>query len=328
MKSLLLRSALSVAAAILTFGAVMYALTRAADDVPATVSGDATLPTIEANGYTFHGELLGSPGAPVIIVLHGGPGSDHTGLRPLEALADEYQIVFFDQRGAGLSPRVEASEISLEIYLQDLDALVDIYGQGKRVHVIGLSWGGEFATIYTARFPEKVEKLVLMEPGALTAELDAIGPERNLSLSHAWMFIWAAFETLHIELPDSHADEDHVFKHIGTNTNLDYFCDRRIPPGYPGVRTGMLANQIVMQDAHALNAEDGGFDMTVGIESFPRKTLFIAGECDQLLGPDIQRRQMELFPNAELVVLPDAGHEIFSDDPARAIDVVRRFLAE
>ena len=328
MKSLLQRAFFGFLAATVAFGLVMYVLTRGAEDVPATVSGNPALPTIEANGYRFHGEVLGSPSDPTIIVLHGGPGADHTGLRPLEPLADEYQLVFFDQRGAGLSPRVEAPEISLDIYLKDLDALVDKYGQGQRVHLIGLSWGGEFATIYTARFPDKVEKLALMEPGALTAELDAIGPERSLSVSHAWLFLWSAFETLHIDLPDSHADEDHVFKHIGTNTNLNYFCDRSIPPDYPGVRTGMLANRIVMQDAHNLNAEDGGFDMTVGIENFPRKVLFIAGECDQLLGAEMQRQQMELFPRAELVVLPDAGHEIFGSDPAQAVEVLRRYLAQ
>ncbi len=327
MKSFVLRSVFGLFAAVIMFGLVMFVLTRGADPVPATVSDNPALPAIEANGYRFHGEVLGSSENPTIIILHGGPGSDHTGLRPLEPLADEYQLVFFDQRGAGLSPRVEAEDISLDIYIDDLNALVDQYGAGQRVHVIGLSWGGEFATIYAARFPDKVEKLVLMEPGALTAELAAVGPERSLSARHAWLFVWAAFETFQMELPDAHADEDHVFKQIGTNTNLDYFCDRQIPPGYPGVRTGMLANRIVMQEAHNLNAEDGGFDMTVGIENFPREVLFIAGECDRLLGPEMQRQQMELFPNAELVVLPNVGHEIFGSDASQAIEVLRRFLA-
>jgi proline iminopeptidase len=328
MKSILLRTALGLIAVLLVFVSAMYVATRGPHIVPATVSDDPSLPTIEANGYRFHGEVLGSPENPTVILLHGGPGSGQTSLRPLEPLSDAYQLVFFDQRGAGLSPRVDASDISLDIYLRDLDALVDKYGQGQPVHLIGISWGGEFATLYTARFPDKVSKLALLASGALTAELAAIGPERSLSIRHLWMFIWSSFETLHLEAPDTHGDEDHVFRHVGKNTNLGYFCDEEIPPNYPGARIGMVANRVIMQDLHLVNAEDGGFDLTVGIEDFPKKVLFMAGECDQLLGPDMQRRQMELFPKTELVVLPDAGHEIFGKDPSQAIKVLRRYFAE
>src|SRR5262245_60802661 len=72
--------------------------------VPRTVTEDPTLSQIEINGAHLHAEAFGDPNAPTVIVLHGGPGSDYRCLLPLQALAgDGYRVVFWDQRGAGLS---------------------------------------------------------------------------------------------------------------------------------------------------------------------------------------------------------------------------------
>src|SRR5688572_29141984 len=74
--------------------------------VPKTVVDDPTLPAIAINGTRLHSEAFGEPTDPIIVVLHGGPGSDYRGLLPLRALAEDgYRVVFWDQRGAGLSQR-------------------------------------------------------------------------------------------------------------------------------------------------------------------------------------------------------------------------------
>src|SRR3990167_8634860 len=106
-----------------------------------TVERDASLPRITLQGYVFHAESFGSPGKPVVIVLHGGPGADYRYMLPLKALADDYQVVFYDQRGTGLSPRVPAESITLQSFLTDLDAFVDAFGKGRPVHLVGHSWG-------------------------------------------------------------------------------------------------------------------------------------------------------------------------------------------
>src|SRR5580765_7283461 len=74
--------------------------------IPKTVAEDPSLPAIDLAGTRFHAEAFGDANAPVLLVLHGGPGSDYRNLLPLQALADDgYRVVFWDQRGAGLSAR-------------------------------------------------------------------------------------------------------------------------------------------------------------------------------------------------------------------------------
>src|SRR5690242_445823 len=82
--------------------------------VPKTVAEDPSLPAIDVAGTRFHAEAFGDPNAPVILVLHGGPGSDYRCLLPLKALADDgYRVAFWDQRGTGLSTRHDPSTIDL-----------------------------------------------------------------------------------------------------------------------------------------------------------------------------------------------------------------------
>ena len=52
----------------------------------------------------------------------------------MQALSDEYYVVFFDQRGSGLSPRVDQEEITLESAIADLDAIVEYFDQGEKVN--------------------------------------------------------------------------------------------------------------------------------------------------------------------------------------------------
>src|SRR5688572_21844331 len=56
--------------------------------VPKTVQEDPALPRIEVNGTLLHAEMYGDPGAPAVVVLHGGPGGDYRHMLGLKALAD------------------------------------------------------------------------------------------------------------------------------------------------------------------------------------------------------------------------------------------------
>ena len=57
--------------------------------VPATVEDDPALPRIEVNGTILHAEAFGDPRAPMIVVLHGGPGGDYRAFLPYRVLADD-----------------------------------------------------------------------------------------------------------------------------------------------------------------------------------------------------------------------------------------------
>ncbi|HXI19537.1 MAG TPA: alpha/beta fold hydrolase, partial [Gemmatimonadales bacterium] len=130
--------------------------------VPRTVAEDPSLPAIEMNGARFHMETIGNPSNPVIVFLHGGPGGDYRSMLRLAgrfggySLADEYFLVYWDQRGAGLSERRNRGELTNAQYLADLDSLIARYAPGRPVYLIGESWGGMFATAYINTHPQRV----------------------------------------------------------------------------------------------------------------------------------------------------------------------------
>ncbi len=99
---------------------------------------------------------------PVLVLLHGGPGSSGTSLfRSFNAaLEDAYTVVYWDQRGAGRSYKrsIPAASMTVERFVADLDELVDRllarFGKTK-VAICGHSWGSALGVLYASRFPAK-----------------------------------------------------------------------------------------------------------------------------------------------------------------------------
>jgi pimeloyl-ACP methyl ester carboxylesterase len=55
--------------------------------------------------------------------------------------------------------------------------------------------------------------------------------------------------------------------------------------------------------------------------------LFLAGACDVLVGPEFQEYQMSLFNEAEIIIIEDTGHFMFSEKPKESVKEVRGFLS-
>jgi len=132
--------------------ALVYLLTAGAY-VAKTVAQNPTLPHVTINNITFHAESFGDPNDPVVIVLRGGPGDDYKSLLSLKELSDEYFVVFYDQRGTGLSPRVGAEELTFDLTVSDLDLIVDHFSQGRKVNLAGHSFGAMVASPYIGLKP-------------------------------------------------------------------------------------------------------------------------------------------------------------------------------
>jgi len=100
---------------------------------------------------------------PLLVILHGGPGSSETALfRAFNPeLEDHFTVVYWDQRGAGRSYRrsLDPAALTVERFVADLDALVDHlrarFGH-RNVVLLGHSWGSVLGVLYAQRHPEKV----------------------------------------------------------------------------------------------------------------------------------------------------------------------------
>jgi proline iminopeptidase len=328
------------AALLICFG-VLYFINSGNYTVPETTAMNKNLPSLEFDGYLFHSEAFGLTNEQTIIILHGGPGNDYRSLLPLEALSDNYQVVFYDQRGTGLSPRVEDEEITLDIYLNDLDHFVEYYGKGNKVALLGHSWGAMLATAYTGLYPDKVDKLVLVEPGFLTPEMASIYMEKTnrmqpekITFEFIAHVITVFFESLHINGPDTEARRDFFMSGLSLGKELEghplagYFKDGKMSNGSLEFwRAGAMVPSIFFRDAMD---EDGNFTISFinGIESYNNKVLFLAGEFNIIIGEEHQRKQMKYFPNSEIAVIADAGHTMIGEKPRETVRVIREYLKD
>jgi len=312
---------------------LFYVLTMGEYPVPETAVQDPSIPHITIDGVTYHAETFGNSSNPVVIAIHGGPGADYRSILSLQTLSDQYFVVFFDQRGAGLSPRVSPEEITLASALADLDSIVDYYSDGEKVNIVGHSWGAMLASAYLGQHPEKVDHAVLAEPGFLTSEFAekwAEATKLRFSTGIIYHLLKTKFEALHVNGPDDHAADDYFAHQMNLyqgsdHPQADYYCEGDVPDKEGSWRFGTQASDAIYQQA--LDA-DGNFDINLiaGVQNFSNRVLFITGECQRVIGVEWQKQQMAFFPNTELAVVPDAGHEMFSENPEASLAAVREYL--
>jgi proline iminopeptidase len=298
--------------------------------VPATVMEDQTLPAIEVNGSRFHAQTFGDLAKPVIIFLHGGPGADYRGLLPLASrqngysLADDYFLVFWDQRGSGLSQRFGKSKLNIDTYDADLDAVIDKYSPTRKVFLVGQSWGGMYASEYIGKHPERVAGAVLLEPGPLNAAyFDRVKDGvRKLDLFAEWLndYAWSS----QFISADGHARMDYEML-LGLKGSQPRFHDREDVDPEPVWRLGAAANRYLMESG--MNSKGvADYDFTANLSRFTTPVLFVAGGLSEVLGESLQRAQVKEYPSASLVVIPGEGHDVHWTQPAKVVSLIRDYL--
>lgn len=323
----------------LALGAVLcIATSGACIELPRTVAHDSALPVIRAADYGFHGQRFGDPQNPPLIVIHGGPGADHAHLLSLRALADRYHVLFYDQRGTGLSPREAAADqdYSIKQYVADLQAIAALHGGGRPVRVIGHSWGGMLAIAWAARHPEMASHIVAAEPGALRPESwRAFARELNAGPS-AWQILQALplfAGKLFVREVDGHESDDYLlngFLELGSS-GPPYFCEGQALPDDAIRRAGMASFQKTVAPVLE-DPERWSYDFTEGLDVFELaggQLLLLSGDCS-FIGYEWQERfHMPYLPGGtEHVRLSGASHYMFTRESelGEAIASVRKFL--
>jgi proline iminopeptidase len=113
---------------------------------------------------------VGSGGIPLLL-LHGGPGAGHDYLEPLEMLAADRQVVFYDQLGCGRSDRPDNSALwRIERFVTEVAQLRRALGL-SHIHLLGHSWGGWLAIEYLLSQPAGVVSVVLASTSASLPEV-------------------------------------------------------------------------------------------------------------------------------------------------------------
>ncbi|MGR3659696.1 MAG: alpha/beta fold hydrolase [Paracoccaceae bacterium] len=319
-----------VIGALIIAAASLFLATSGQYPVVATVVNDASLPQIEINGVRLHAETYGDPTNPVIIVLHGGPGGDYRSQLGAKSLADTNFVVFYDQRGAGLSERIPAEQLTVPTYMAELDAVIEKYSPDRPVTLLGHSWGAMLATAYLGKTPEKVARAVLLEPGFFTGEeaqdwmteakpyMSGLGFYKKATV--------AAFQSLHVSGPDASASQDYMMSEIihefTNHPENPYHCSGEEFDALAW-RFGATASQTA--------GKTGAAEIELiaqGAKSYTGPVLLLASACNDWLGEDAQRIHQGFFQQAELRVVPNSGHDMIWDNPDETLPLIRAFLVK
>ncbi|MEM8624260.1 MAG: alpha/beta hydrolase, partial [Pseudomonadota bacterium] len=129
-----------------------------------SVNGARLYFDVDGEGLTPDGAAMREK--PTVVMVHGGPGADHSVSKPLFGqLTDIAQVVFYDHRGNGRSSGDDPKEWTLAQWGDDLRGLCDALGIERPI-VIGTSFGGFVSLAYATRHPDHAAGLVLISTAA------------------------------------------------------------------------------------------------------------------------------------------------------------------
>ncbi len=278
------------------------------------------------DGHEIYYEQSGSPDGKPVVFLHGGPGGG-TGPKQRRFFDPaRYRIVLFDQRGCGSSKPHASIEANTTWHLvADIEALRESLGI-ERWQVFGGSWGSTLALAYAQKHPERVTELVLRgifllrrrellwfyQEGAsrlfpdLWEDFIAPIPEAERSdmmaayharLTHADPAVrnpaaraWSVWEaaTSHLYISQSHVENSagEEFSLAFSRIECHYF-----------VNGGFLRNeQQLIEDIDR-------------VRHIP--TVIVQGRYDVVCPVETAWELHRAFPEADLRIVPDAGHSAF-----------------
>lgn len=289
----------------------------------AAAAGFAEPPTSEGlrsvNGTELWVKRLGA-GEPIVVV-HGGPLLEHGYLLPyLEPLADDYELVFFDQRLSGRSaPEVEESTVKLATFAEDIEALRVELGLGP-IHLLAHSWGGLLAMRYALDHGEHLRSLILLDSMAASAKLWR--EEENLLAEKVTEEDRARRQAI-LASEDFAAGRPAAIEKL---LRLSYAAQFHDPSKADGLPLYVPEDYVARSRRFAaLRPDLESFDFHVRLAGLevPALVLYGASEPGAALGGAALHAAL---PNSEWVLIPDAGHFPFVEQRDAFLAAVRKFL--
>jgi proline iminopeptidase len=274
----------------------------------------------------------GPEDAPRLLMLHGGPGASHDYMLPqMLALADEYRLIFYDQRGGGRSKSDDRSPITWKTHVIDLAALVRELSL-EPLTLVGYSWGGLLALLYsiaaaggfrdegivlTASAPAPAPvRMVLICPAPATAVFRAQFSEE---LARRQRAPWIAEERAAIAASGVRARDPAAYaKRIFELGVAGYFAD-------PARACELTPFRVVARVQQSVWESLAGYDITDKLALVEAPTLVLHGAHDAIpLGSS--EMIASALPASELVVLDESAHVPYVEGQDAFFAAVRDFL--
>jgi len=257
-----------------------------------------------------------------LVLMHGGPGLDHTSLLALQPLADQFTLIFYDHRCNGHSEGAEVTSMTMENLTADADALRQTLGFDKWA-VIGHSFGGMVALEYALRYPQSLSYLVLMNTGGDQWWVNQNAPEILAKRGYSAATVQAARRFYNGQLTPGEFLRTSM-KFIGAYFYRNFLLEMAHEVFSGGPRPKMRPEPLIFGYSQLLP----GWTVMNRLGEIKVPTLVMAGRYDFLFPPEHQAILADRLPNAELVLIERAGHNPQMERTAEVIQAVKSFIAE
>ena len=263
---------------------------------------------IQTGAFTtnYHDRGDGDP----LFLIHGsGPGvTAWTNWRlVIPALAEQHRVIAPDMAGFGYTERVEGYEYTMENWVQHAIDLMDALDI-KKTHLVGNSFGGALAIALAIRYPQRVERLILMGAAGVPFEL-------TRGLDEVWGYEPSVENMRH--MMDLFAYD----RSLVTDELAQLRYEASIQPGFQETFSQMFpAPRQRSVDALASDLED--------IKNIPHETLILHGREDVIVPHITSTTLFGLIPNSQLHMFGCCGHWTQIEHNARFIELVKDFLEE
>jgi proline iminopeptidase len=286
------------------------------------------VPPPRESGYTkttsvpLYWAVYGPVSQDRLLVLHGGPGAHHDYLLPqMLALANDWELVFYDQRGGGKSKTDDRTPITWQTQVEDLDRVVVELELGSPT-ILGYSWGGLLAMLYAieaaaGRTRSHPRRLALIDPAPITRRFRETFESEFSRRQSSLEIVRLREELASSGLREKDAD---TYRHRMFELSVaGYFADPRAAHDLTPFRVTGRVQASVWESLNDYDLTAAGLLNSVSVP-----TLVVHGRQDPIPLASSEAAAQAL--HAQLVVLEHSGHVPYVEQPAALFSAIRAFL--
>jgi pimeloyl-ACP methyl ester carboxylesterase len=277
---------------------------------------DSTARQIDLHGHpvTYHQVGRG----PAVLLIHGITSSSRTWRTVMPALAEHHTVIAPDLLGHGRSakPRGDYSLGGYASGLRDLLVALEV----PSATVVGHSLGGGVAMQFAYQFPERVQRLALVDSGGLGSEVSLVLRAATLPGAEYVLPLLASGP-----LRGAGAALGSVLGRVGVRASADV---RGMAEGFESLGDAAARRAFVHTARSVIDPAGQRVDATDRLylaEHVP--SLIVWGDHDRMIPVQHGRDVHALMPGSRLEIFPGAGHFPFNDDPERFVAVLTDFIA-
>jgi len=257
-----------------------------------------------------------------LLVLHGGPGSSHNYLEPLERLANERTIIFYDQLGCGNSERPNDTSLwQRNRFVEELHQVRKAL-KLESVHLYGHSWGAMLAADYALTKPNGLKSLILASPPLSIPRWLKDMERYRSSLPIEVQMVLGEHERNNTTDTEEYQEASMEFYHR-------YLC--RLEP-WPEPLERTLANEGASvyetmwgPSEFYMTGNLLDYDRTAQLKEIDIPTLFTCGRYDEAT-PEATIWYQSLLPKSEVAIFERSAHMAHLEETEPYLQVVQNFL--